>query len=80
VWVLARTVDVRIAERRVGDAILDVVEVQVALHGQLRYPIWRNWILWMLLRGRKALVLAVDGSAAGGEKHTSHPVFDPILE
>src|SRR5215210_162388 len=67
VRVLARTVDVGVAQRRVGDAVLDAVVVQVALPGQLRDPVGRDRVLGMVLRRGELLLLSVDRPTSRGE-------------
>src|ERR671916_227069 len=80
VWVLPRPVDVGVAQSHVRDAVLQVVEIEVTLPGELRDPVWGEWVLRMILARGKGLLLPVDSPAGRGEDHPSHIVLYAVLE
>ncbi len=80
VRVLARTIDVGVAQRRVGETVLRPVEVQVALASELRDAIGRDRVLGVILGGRELALLAVDRASGRGEDDLFYVVLDAVFE
>ncbi len=75
VGVLARAVDVGIAQDGVAQAVVDAVEVEVVLHEVLAGPVGVEGVDGVSLVGGEVLRLAVDGPARGGIDELLHPIF-----
>src|SRR5918997_6898861 len=80
VRVLPRPVDVGVAQSHVRNAVLQVIEIEVTLPGELRDSVWGEWVLRMILARRKRLLPPVDSPAGRGEDDLPHTVLDAVLE
>lgn len=78
--ILAWSVDVGVAQGRVGNPVLDTVKVQVALCGKLRDPIGRDGILWMVLGRGNLSLLPVDRPAGRGKDDFAYPLLYTALQ
>jgi hypothetical protein len=78
--ILTWTVDVRVTQRGVRDAVLDAVEVEVAFASELRNPVGRDRILRMVLGRRELYLFAVDSSAGGGKDNLTNAIANAILK
>lgn len=58
--VLARPVDVGVAERNVRETLLHTVEVHVALPGEFRDTVGRDRVLWVVFWDWELMLFAVN--------------------
>src|SRR5918993_3508915 len=54
--------------------------MEVTLPGELRDPVWGEWVLRMILARGKRLLLPVDSTSGGGEDNPLHIVLYAVLE
>ena len=76
VRILARPVDVAVAQRDVGRPVQAVVRAQVLLAGELRRAVGRDGLARRVLR-RRPVALAVDRAAGGAEDDLGAVAAEP---